>query len=1013
MRLQHTRAPNIFASDKLKPVILSGLFLPSTVLTLPAMAQDSAQDDNNLNNGLIEEVVVEGIRKTVRNSIDIKRDATTIVDGLSVDDIGDLPALSIGEAIETITGAASHREQGGATEISIRGLGPFLGSTVINNREATNGTGDRSVNFSQFPSELFNAIKVYKTQEASLIEGGVSAQIALETVKPLDFGKQRIQAELKGNWNPDNSDIDDNERDFGSRTTFSYIDQFEFENLGALGISLGVQSNVTTNPEQEARSTSTFRDCRFDPNTPEDGVFASGNCDSGNGGLDLEVDPETGVAPDAGVPFAIVPSSRSFRQNITDDERESFFAALQWQPNSRLDINADFQYSDREFTEIRNDLVFAENRRIDAPNVSLDERLPTDLVILDNGTVTQFTNEQRIETNSQFQERLEEYKGGGITFDFDVNDALSVSFDVSYSDTTRRENIIQTRLQSEPVDIFGNPVPGAADGGRIETATVIGQIPTFTVQNFDVNNHDLFADAARTRVDLNQFRNNTIRAARGDFTYHLDNSEFFTSVQGGIRVSELEFDSVPRSRDEFSFEDDAIQAASLACRNDSFPESGFFSSLNGVGTLITNVDENGNIIEQGTGNTFATFDPLCLAHEFLGENPTIPGPEANIANVDVEEKTTAFYLQANYDTTFAGYPIRGNFGVRVIETEVDSVGLRGALTATFDGDGNLSEIEADDDELISVSGGSDYTEILPSFNLVVDVHDDVVVRGGIFKALSRPDPSDLGFGRSFSGLSGDSDGATSINDAVALAVANGNPNLDPFTSWNVDVAVEWYPNNDTILAIGGYYKRFKGGLENAAQVEQFNIDGETLETIVTTQQVSDENTTITGLELTASHAFSYLPGFWSGFGTKLSYNYADSDFEFEDGQFGESTEVTGNQEIERIGIVNPANLFGFSQHVFSGQFYYQTGGFNASLNYKYRSEYFQQFISTPGNLRFIGDTGVWEARMSYRVNDHVKLSLEAINIFDEPRKQFNPTTNNVSEVNIYGPRIFAGVQVRF
>ena len=99
------------------------------------------------------------------------------------DDIGDLPALSIGEALETLTGASSHREQGGATEISIRGLGPYLGSTVMNGREAANGSGDRSVNFSQFPSELFNKVAIYKTQSAELIEGGVSGQIHLDTIK--------------------------------------------------------------------------------------------------------------------------------------------------------------------------------------------------------------------------------------------------------------------------------------------------------------------------------------------------------------------------------------------------------------------------------------------------------------------------------------------------------------------------------------------------------------------------------------------------------------------------------------------------------------------------------------------------------------------------------------------------------------------------------------------------------------------------------------------------------------
>ncbi|MCG8461584.1 MAG: TonB-dependent receptor plug domain-containing protein, partial [Holophagales bacterium] len=154
-----------------------------------------------------EAIIVTGIRYTLQSSLEEKRSSDLVVDALSTEDIGNIPALSIGEALETLTGVASHREQGGATEVSIRGLGPFLGSTTINGREATNGSGDRSVNFSQFPSELFNTIRVYKTQQASLIEGGVSGQIQLETSRPLDKTEQSLLVDLKGALNPDDTNI--------------------------------------------------------------------------------------------------------------------------------------------------------------------------------------------------------------------------------------------------------------------------------------------------------------------------------------------------------------------------------------------------------------------------------------------------------------------------------------------------------------------------------------------------------------------------------------------------------------------------------------------------------------------------------------------------------------------------------------------------------------------------------------------------------------------------------------
>ena len=207
-------------------------------LTLVASAAVSAQETDQSNDSAdaIEEVVVTGTRATVQRSIDLKRNSTQIVDGLSADEIGDIPALSIGAALETITGATSHRENGGATELSVRGLGPFLGTTVVNGREATNGGGNRAVNFSIFPSEMFNKIAIHKTQSAEYIEGAVSGQVHLDTKKPLDYGRRLAQANGKLAYAPDESNIDGGQ-EFGSRLTLAYIDQFDFDG-GADWVSL-------------------------------------------------------------------------------------------------------------------------------------------------------------------------------------------------------------------------------------------------------------------------------------------------------------------------------------------------------------------------------------------------------------------------------------------------------------------------------------------------------------------------------------------------------------------------------------------------------------------------------------------------------------------------------------------------------------------------------------------------------------------------------------------------------
>ena len=92
-----------------KAVLIAGVASTSAF----SLHAQEAQNESNADD--VEVIDVVGTRRTIQDQISIKREATTVVDGLSAEDIGDLPALSIGEALESITGAASHRENGGAT----------------------------------------------------------------------------------------------------------------------------------------------------------------------------------------------------------------------------------------------------------------------------------------------------------------------------------------------------------------------------------------------------------------------------------------------------------------------------------------------------------------------------------------------------------------------------------------------------------------------------------------------------------------------------------------------------------------------------------------------------------------------------------------------------------------------------------------------------------------------------------------------------------------------------------
>ena len=981
-------------------VALTGL-----VSYVPAYAQQTDDDEP------IEEISVIGTRATIQSTINIRRNSTTIVDGLSATDIGDLPALSIGEALESITGAASHRENGGATEISIRGLGPFLSATTFNGRMATNGTGDRSVNFSQFPSELMNKLAIYKTQDASLIEGGVAGLIELETLRPLDYGKRRFQADLKGNYNPDQQDIGDTMAGgIGFRGTASYVDSFELENGNLLGISFGVQKSDISQPEQEMRSsspggTSLFA-CLAD-NDPFQGYSnitgTNDDCEdnpagsSSNGAFDTAIDPATGVAADDDRPYAWAGSSRGFRQNDTHDERDSVFAAFQWQPNDKLDINLDVQWSERKQSEDRYDLNFANMKR-NTRGTTLDA-----LQFQTNGVVTNWAGETDIDSNGELYSRTEEYTGWGINVEYHITDRLSVAGDISSNETTRVEQQASFRQQSQSrQDVtFSRNNEGFV---------------TWTVEDFDITAPTNFDDGLRVRLDTDADRVNTIDAARVDFNFDLD-SGFFDSIDFGARVSELSYYSARRGgagdgESRFTFTVSDADPAVMACAS-GFQEEGFLGSAD-AGALVTSVDGTGNVLD--TYNSWATFDNTCrlnailagndasLAYPVLGNHPT---------TVDVSEDTQAFYVKANYDGEWGDYPVRGNVGIRVVNTDVTAVGYRSEFNIVTDPVTLELSLETTG-ELESISAKNDYTEVLPSINFVMDLTDEIALRAGIFRGLSRANPGDMGFERSFQIADDDEDPLTV--DALLTGVTGaGNPYADPLTSWNYDVALEWYPNADSILAATVYLKDFTGGFTSTVVQEQYVVDGETLTFPIVLQQTNDSTSTLTGIELTGSHSFSYLPGFWSGLGAKVSYNYADSDFEFEDSLYGDRgfIDESGNFVQTNIGIIPPGNVPGFSTETFSGQLYYQVGEFDGSLIYKYRSEYFQPYTSNGTRLRYVGEVGVWEARASYYITDNIRLSVEAINLFDEPKSQYFFTEDNLGEVNYYGPRIFVGLRAKF
>jgi iron complex outermembrane receptor protein len=934
-------------------VAVSAIVIASQAAAQTSPASPAPQDEA----AQVDEVVVSAIRQTMQTSIAVKRDSVAIVDALSSKEIGDLPGQSIGEAIETITGATADRGNYGPTEVSLRGLGSFLSATTFNGREASNGSGDRAVNFGQFPSELFNGIKIYKSQQADLIEGGVAGSIELETKKPLDYGKRLVSGEIKGNYNSYQDRIKGGSP-WGWRGTASYVDQFHTDKLGDIGISLGVQRNAVDDPNEAYVASNTWVACN-----PK--IVSAANC--------TEV---SRTQASAGAPFYLAPNSMTYRQLTAHETRDAIFGALQWKPTDRIEINLDLEYSNRKYEEDRHDFGIAETRY----NLRNVQYAPDGKLLYAEGSST-------LQSVSTLFKRQERYVGGGAGIKFEATDRLILSGDVSYSQTVRDDLTRSVRLRTDPLDINGvrtvfnnQRIPYVYDARN-------GFAPTITLDpRFNADDYTLYSDDTRLTREGEQ-KKDDIFAARFDASYDLDG--FINRIEAGGRFSRRQY---TRYDDTVTIDLASLavdKTVNLACRT-PFPQSDYLS------------DAPGNQIR-----SWATFDTLCQFQNYLGtEDPGDSGDLRSVDNADVTETVWSGYVMGSYKGDLGDKPVRGNFGVRLVDTKVTSKGLRAGLNVITNGDGSIRLQENGQFEGATIKASS--FRMLPSVNANFDLDPKTVLRVAGYRAMSRPAPSSLTAGRAIT-LEDGTD-FTSVQDAISDIVASGSPRLKPIMSWNGDLALERYPNRDTLLAATLYYKQFTGGFIPVTTDEQFVIGGQSVTVPVTQTTNSKEKSHVYGVELTVANRFTWLPKPLDGFGGKISYNYAVSNFKNYDIRLGDV--IDPDTQAVTPGMIPAANLNGYSKHVLSAQLYYDAGPFNIQGIYRLRSKFYQDFVGGNAQLRYIAGSDTFDLSASYKVNRHIDVRFQALNLFNEVKVDSMPVYGSTRNYQYFGPQFFVGVRAR-
>ncbi|GGA82702.1 TonB-dependent receptor [Neiella marina] len=987
---------------------------PALAAEAPAQEVPTAEPEE-----AVERIQVSGMRATMSRSLDEKRTNAAVVDAIAAADFGDLPGLSISDVIENITSVSGHRGKGSSSETSIRGMGPFLGYSTWNGRTVTSAGYSRAVNFKKFPSDLVNKVVVYKSQQADLVEGGVAGTIELSSLRPIDYGKHKTTVEAQAIYNSHTARLHD-ENGFGNRLTFSTVNQFETDSLGDFGYTLGFQRTDTSNPEESMLTSSSMYGCgsRMADGSPapqgsydcEDMLDKEGITDENGDNYGWDIRDSIDVYdPDS---MFYTSSSHTYRTMEEEDLRKAVVGTLQWQPNENWDINADIAWSKNSYWEERHDFIVTSARR----NINWDT-----MVVGQDGTLLYREGEAKMEAQGLHRDETERYNGYGLNIANYWNDDWKFELDLSYSRSTRSRIDYKSRI------VTGDYWNYSLDNTK-HRLTELRFLDTDGAV-FDPNNPESWlaennnGSAPEGKYErLTDDRWDTHKAIRFDTDYLID-GDIFSSVRAGFRyskqhlTSDLDDDVALRVRGQLP-ESNADQVSEYKTKDEAITDilvSDCFTDWNNDRWMNS---EDGEGIE---GGRWASFDGRCGFGVMSGVNEdnsfTDIGPwvdRRSTGDDDIREDVTAAYVMANIDTEMFGLTTTGNVGVRVVKTEVESSGWRQDYEVDFS-DPTEPKLEAKVDEngvpiLEKVVLENDVTEVLPSANITFHLEDDLLLRTAVYRSLSRPNLQDMGAGRQIKTGSGDEETET-IAELIS-DVTGDNPNLEPIMSWNGDISLEWYPSTDTAISTAFYLKRFEASFENTILQETITIDGQEVPIDVRATSNGDDKSTLWGIELAGQHHFADLPGLWSGLGVKASYNYADSDFENEDGAFGNAYDENGELTKTRIDGFDPANIFGFSEHVFSGSVYWDYEDFSIRVLYKYRSKYYQPNTGSRAN-RYVEPFEYVDMNMKYKLTDDTSVSFKALNVLDEAQYMTRGTNNYPTLISSSGPKYFLGIKTKF
>jgi TonB-dependent receptor len=822
--------------------VIAGLVSSAYAQTAPA--QDPAQPQSEVpstNSATSKDkaaatVNVTGYRSSLALSAMEKRDNVGLTDTVFSEDMGKFPDPNIADALARVPGVQVTRGSidGEGMNISIRGMGSAFTRVLLNGAPMAsasagswggNISANREVDMDFLPSELFRRATVYKSQQASVIEGGIAGTVDMRSVRPFDKSGFRSAFTLSGNYR-------DRDGRWGN-TGSALVSNTWNTRFGKVGL-LGGFAFGNTRFHTDAFQTVDMRN--FQLNSAQ--ATAADNPNSTGGGsqstpavvpsgLALNLLPEyarsilvPGKTIDRAMLLALNPGAtiqqidnglmgRLGRHLVYDGERnrKGEVLSFQWQPNDKWDVYLDTLFAQKGSNMTWQGMNVGTRALTPIPiGMEFDRSDCSAGCVITKATLanTFWGLEFRpIKENTHF-------RSINPGFEWRPTDKLTIDGHVNFTSSSFYRDSPSVLVATQ-----------AANSVITYDNTVAGQAPTFT-GNLDPNDPNNFGwyQGAQTlsgvRMELFE-RTNTTRGTRlnlnwGDSDFSIKAGGSYDDIARRYRTysaADAWANVVCGNNMNVRFFTPNTQLRSPGCDGRSTPGlmTDVATAYPGYGTgstagMTTPLAYLGSAVPNSavpsylrpTNYGFVTLDWAKFAadtdYQYFRDN--IYNSFTNASGGYIREKVGGVYTEVNGRYQLFGHTLRYNAGVRYTRTEQTigdlSVGAD-PRNATLGNGGRYDNIP------VWAYETTKYSNTLPSMSLAYNITSKLIARVSGSKSMTRPNPADLRQTR------------LSINDAGARAATVTNPDLKPFKAQNLDVGLEYYMSRDSYVAVAAFNKK--------------------------------------------------------------------------------------------------------------------------------------------------------------------------------------------------------------